>query len=166
MMPLLIFSFLTALFSQEDCTKLDSYYIVGNYKACAAYSQELMGPRCRYVKALCSLAMSDYDTAKFEFSVIGAELKKDKGMSELNGLALLSMSETLFMSGEYSKAKTLSSELNALLSKKAPYSYPYFVSELLLSRSYINSFDTTSALKRIALARTAGMEELLCPAIE
>ena len=166
MIPLIILAVLANIFAQEDCPKLDSYYIIGNYKACVSYKQELMSPRCRYVKALCSMANSDYDTAKFEFSVIGAELKKAGGMKELNGLSLLSMAEALFMSGEFAKARSLSSELNALLSKKMPYSYPYFVSEVLLSRSYLNSFDITSAQKRLALAKAAGMEDLLCASIE
>jgi len=87
-------------------------------------------------------------------------------MNEINGLALTSMVEAQFINGEYSRARNLSQEMNALLSRKMPYSYPYFVSELLMTRSYFNSFDTLSAKKRLALAKTAGMEALLSETFE
>ncbi len=161
----LVFTFLFSLHAEQDCSKLDSYYLVGNYKACSNYSEINSSVRCSYVKALCSLAVSDYDTARYDFSLISAKVKKQNGLSDLNGLSLSSMVEVQFMSGDYSKARSLAQEVNTLLSKKIPYSYPYFVSELLLAKSYLNSFDAVSAKKRLILAKTAGMEPMLCASV-
>ncbi|HOW16287.1 MAG TPA: hypothetical protein PK443_01100 [bacterium] len=163
LITILIFS---SLYSQDSCLKMEEYYILGNYKACVAHKQESLSQRCRYIKALCSMANEDNDTARYEFSLIGVELKNGEAMNEINGLALTSMVEAQFLKGEYSKARNLSQEMNALLSRKMPYSYPYFVSELLMTRSYFNSFDTLSAKKRLALAKTAGMEALLSETFE
>jgi len=164
-MFLLVLTFLFSLHAEQDCPKLDSYYIVGNYKACSTYSESNSSIRCSYIKALCLLAVSDYDSARYDLSLISAKVKKQSGLSDLNGLSLSSMVEAQFMSGDYSKARSLAQEVNTLLSKKMPYSYPYFVSELLLAKAYLSSFDPASAKKRLILAKTAGMEPLLCASI-
>ena len=159
-------SLFISLHAQQECPKLDSYFILGNYTACSKYDIPDMSTRCKYLKAVCSMAISDNDTARYAFSLIGAQVDKTKGFSELNALSLSSMVEVQFMNGEYSKARLLAQEVNALLARKLPYSYPYFVSELLLAKSYINSFDTVSAQKRLILAKTAGMETMLSDSIE
>ena len=157
-MFLIAIIFLAALHAEQDCPKLDSYYVIGNYKACSSYAEPVTSTRCKYVKAICSLALSDYDTAMYQFSLLST--------SDVKGLSLSSMVETQFMSGDNIKARSFAQEVSSLLSKKMPYSYPYFVSELLLAKSYISAFDAGAAKKRLILAETAGMEPFLAESIE
>jgi hypothetical protein len=78
---------------------------------------------------------------------------KSGKISNVNALALNSLTEVAYLKGDYSKARALSAEVNSMLSKKLPNGYEYAISEVLLTKSYIDVRDNSSAKKRISMLK-------------
>ena len=153
----LILSLYGHSYSSELCNDLDTYYLIGNYKACSNSEVDVKDSRCTYIQALCKMALNDHDVARYAFSTVTGDYKD---------LALASIVELHFATGNPRKAKVLAKDLNSTLSKRTRNTYPYFVTELLLTKSHLNSFDVRSANDRLRSLRSAGLEELFYESLE
>ncbi|MBN1114284.1 MAG: hypothetical protein JXA66_02995 [Oligoflexia bacterium] len=141
------------------CVQTEYAYIMGDYEACVK-TAETQDIRCKYIKALCEIGSSDYDKARFLLSVITTDVKEKK-MGLYNAAALNSLTELAFLTGSYKKAARLAPEVNSLLSRELPDSYPYLVSELLFIKSRYDSRDLLSAFRRIQMLKGVNTDGLL-----
>jgi len=143
-----------SVYASSTCEDIQRSYISGDYKKCSKqYSNALnLGQECRYLAALCNIGNYEYDSARYELSKLSVP-SKNAELSSINALALNSLTELAYAKGEYSKARTLSAEINSVLSKRLPNSYEYAVSEILLIKSYFDAKDSFSARKRISMLK-------------
>ena len=153
---ILLFQSLMFADTQLDCPQLDKDYVIGNYAACSSSLEGTQSMRCRYLKAICYMADSSYDKARYELSLISADVKSEK-FDEFNGLALTSLAEVAFLQGDSKRAKTLSIAINDVLIKKAPLSYSYYINEVLL---------TKSSLKRLAIMKNSKADTLFFSSLD
>lgn len=143
----------------ENCRDLEKNYLLGDYKKCALQT-EYDGPiRCKYISALCALANGDYDRAKYGLSFIGPDVRS-KNFGDINALALTSLVEVSFMQKDLGKAVNLSYEVNKMLSKDLPGSFPYLVSELLMIKTHFQSSEVKAAVKELGILKTAHIDEV------
>jgi ATP/maltotriose-dependent transcriptional regulator MalT len=113
------------------------------------------------------IANASYDKARYELSIISSEVPSSSlAPGEINALALISLAELAFLSGEYKKARTLSEAVNDLLSKKLPGSYPYSVSQVLTVKSYFDSRNISLASKKLELIRREKTDKILYSALD
>ncbi|MEI6080156.1 MAG: hypothetical protein WCQ53_05950 [bacterium] len=162
---LLIFSNLSFANVSNDCDQVDKDYILGNYKACASSQEGSSSIRCRYLKAVCSMADSSYDSSRYELSLISADVKSGK-FGEFNGLALTSLAEIAFLQGDYKRAKTLSSAVKDLLVKRLPSSYPYSISEVLTTKSYFEAKELAQANKGMDVLKRSHMDNIMFSSLD
>ena len=144
-----------SVYASSTCEDIQTSYIVGDYKKCSkqyATSKDL-SPECRYISALCEIGTYSYDNARYELSILSVPDNKSGKISKINALALNSLVEIAYLSGDYSKAGNLSEEINSMLSKKQPDGYEYAISEVLLTKSYLDARDSISAKKRLSMLR-------------
>ena len=153
---ILLFQSLMFADTQLDCPQLDKDYVIGNYAACSSSLEGTQSMRCRYLKAICYMADSSYDKARYELSLISADVKSEK-FDEFNGLALTSLAEVAFLQGDSKRARTLSLAINDVLIKKAPLSYSYYINEVLL---------TKSSLKRLAIMKNSKADTLFFSSLD
>jgi hypothetical protein len=141
------------LYAQKDgglCIKAEAEYLIGDYALCAKLKlPDNADDRCKYIKALCCIGNSEYDTAKL--ILLGMS---NGSLNEITALSINSLTEIVFLKGDYTKAMELANQGNRLFAGKAPNTYPYIVSELLLVKAYFNSRDSLSALHRIEMIKT------------
>lgn len=156
---IMLFSF--SVHADTKCPVTERQYILGNYKKCSTSKEGTGSTRCDYIRALCNMGNGNMDEAKYSFSMLSTVNTKQEKFSGINGLALASLVEMSYLNGEYKKARELSGELNSLLSKKLPDSYPYLISEVLLAKSYYDDKDSASAMKRINMLKNANVDPLL-----
>jgi len=152
---------LFSLHAESPCPDTERQYILGDYKKCAVSKENGASTQCSYIKALCSIGNNNLDEAKYPLSILSVEESSTHNFTETNGLALASLVEIAYLAGDYKKAQNLSGELNSLLSKKLPDSYPYMVSEVLLAKSYYNNSDSRSAKKRLVMLELTSMDPIL-----
>ena len=155
------------LYASSTCEDIQRSYITGDYKKCAKqyHAATDLSQDCRYLAALCDIGNYDYDDARYELSLLSVPDKGSGKMSSINALALNSLTELAYLKGEYLKARTLSAEINSMLSKKLPNSYEYAISEILLTKSYFDARDSFSARKRINMLKSS-TDPLLYSSIE
>lgn len=168
MITKIILSFFAfSTYAASTCEDIQKSYISGEYKKCSKqYSQAKdLNEECRYISALCDIGNYEYDNARYELSMLSVPDKGSNKMSNINALALNSLTELAYLKGEYSKARTLSSEINSVLSKKLPNSYEYAISEILLTKSYFDAKDSFSARKRINMLKS-NTDPLLYTSVE
>jgi len=153
----------SGLYASESCEDIQKSYILGDYKKCVAIynSATDLSPQCRYISALCNMANNDYENARYELSILSVPDKKTNKLSNINALALNSLAEVAYLKGDYNKARSLSTEINSVLSKKLPDSYEYAISEVLLTKSYLDVKDSLSANKRINLLKQKKIDPLI-----
>ena len=152
---------------KKDCKEIDKAFIIGDYNRCENLKDNGLSLRCRYVKSLCMIANSSYDDARYELSMISADVPGHSlAPGETNALALVSLAEIAFLSGEYKKARTLSEAVNELLSKKLPGSYPYSVSQVLTVKSYFDARNLSLASKKLEAIRRERTDKLLYSALD
>ncbi|MCX6113102.1 MAG: hypothetical protein NTY22_07490 [Proteobacteria bacterium] len=161
----LLFSSLIFADTEQKCAELDKAYILGDYKDCSSGIDENLSIRCKYLKAICEMADYSYDKSRYELSLISADVKAEK-FDEFNGLALTSLAEIAFLQGDYKRAKTLSFAVNDVLIKKLPLSYSYFISELLLIKSYIDSRNLSEANKKIKIMKISKVDDMLFSSLD
>ncbi|MEI6093236.1 MAG: hypothetical protein WCQ47_06090 [bacterium] len=167
-MLLLLFPlFLSSLFSIDDreCPQIDKDYIIGNYAPCSSSVEGNDSIRCKYIKAMCNIAESSYDKARYDLSLISADVADGK-FDEFNGLALTSLAEIAFLQGDYKRGKTLASAVNEVLIKKLPSSYPYAISEVLLAKSYFDSKNIPEANKKIESMKVSKIDTILFSSLD
>jgi len=147
--------FALSVYASSTCEDIQRSYISGDYKKCSKQHATALGlsPECRYITALCDIGTYEYDSARYELSLLSVPDKKTEKLSTINALALNSLTEIAYAKGEYSKVKTLSAEINSLLSRKRAGTYEYAVSEILLTKSYFDAKDSFSARKRISMLK-------------
>ena len=147
--------FAFSVYASSACEDIQKSYISGDYTKCAKQYSEAkdLSQECRYLAALCDMGNYEYDKARYELSLLSVPDKKSEKLSGVNALALNSLTEVAYLKGEYSKARTLSGEINSVLSKKNPNSYEYAISEILLTKSYLDTKDSFSARKRISMLK-------------
>ena len=162
---LLLFNSLIFADTQLDCPQMDKDYIIGNYTTCSSSLEGTQSMRCRYLKAICYMADSSYDKARYELSLISADVKSEK-FDEFNGLALTSLAEVAFLQGDYKRAKTLSLAVNDVLTKKIPLSYPYYINEVLLAKSSFDARDIPEANKRLAIMKNSKADTLFFSSLD
>ena len=162
---LLLFHSLIFAEAQLDCPQLDKDYIMGNYTACSSGLEITQSMRCRYLKAICYMADSSYDKARYELSLISADVKSEK-FDEFNGLALTSLTEVAFLQGDATRAKTLSLAVSDVLIKKLPFSYPYYINEVLLIKSSFDAKDIQDANKRIAILKNSKADTIFFSSLD
>jgi hypothetical protein len=152
----LILLFLSlSVYASPVCEDLQTSYIMGDYQKCSKQyvTQTGLSPECSYISVLCDIGSYAYDDARYELSVLSVPDNKSGKMSTVNALALNSLTEIAYLKGDYSKARALSAEVNSVLSKKLPGGYEYAVSEVLLTKSYLDARDSLSARKRINMLK-------------
>jgi hypothetical protein len=149
----LFFLFPMILHAQKSgdlCVKTEAAYMLGDYTVCSHIKlREQSDKRCKYVKALCCIGNSEYDAARLILTELAAG-----NADEISALSVNSLTELEFMKGDYKKAQELANQTNRLFAGKGTGTYPYIVSELLLVKSYFNSQDALSALRRIEMIKT------------
>jgi hypothetical protein len=155
----------------DDCVEIEQAFIIGDYKRCESINENLreasFSLRCRYLKSLCMIANESYDKARYELSIISSDIPKNSLIpGEINALSLISLAEIAFLSGEYKKARTLSTAVNDLLIKKLPGSYPYSVSQVLTVKSYFDARELSTASKKLALIRGEKTDKVLYSALD
>jgi hypothetical protein len=128
---------------------------MGDYKKCSKQyaTQADLAPECNYISVLCDIGNYAYDDARYELSILSVPDNKTGKISSVNALALNSLAEIAYLKGDYAKARNLSAEVNSVLSKKLPNGYEYAISEVLLTKSYIDARDNFSANKRISMLK-------------
>ncbi len=144
-----------SVYASSNCEDIQTSYIIGDYKQCSkqhAASTDL-SLECRYISALCDIGTYSYDDARYELSILSVPDNKSGKISKMNALALNTLVEIAYLQGEYSKAGNLSGELNSMLSKQQPDGYEYAISEVLLTKSYLDTRDHVSAKKRLSMLK-------------
>ncbi|MFH1223417.1 MAG: hypothetical protein V1647_03630 [Pseudomonadota bacterium] len=149
------------LYADSSCPLTETQYINGDYKKCAVSKEGAGSEQCGYIKALCNVGSNSLDDARYMFSMMSTADARTGTLSDFNALAIASLIDVAYIAGEYQKAYGLSGELNSLLSKMLPDSYPYVVSEVLLAKSYYGGKDTRSALKRLNMLTQTGIDPVL-----
>jgi hypothetical protein len=165
LLTLLMLSSLALATAENDCPQIDKDYILGNYKGCASALEGNSSMRCRYLKAVCEMADSSYDKSRYDLSLISADVKDGK-FSDLNALALTSLAEIASLQGDYKRARTLSSAISDVLIKKLPASYPYSVSEVLLTKSYFDARDIREANKKLEAMKNSKVDSMLFSSLD
>jgi hypothetical protein len=128
---LILFSFFFNL--NSDCLKLESYYIIGDYKNCIKESHERYNKRCVYVKGLCYLENKDYDEASYIFSKLITS--KDLFIKEFSFNSII---ETYFLKGNYSKINVFTDEiLNKGIDEFSKNSYTKLLNKFLVAKMYL-----------------------------
>ncbi len=152
----------------DNCDTLDSAFIIGDYTLCENTKLiDTSSLRCRYLASLCMIANKSYDKARYELSLISAQIPKTANApGEYNALALTSLVELAFLQGDFSKARSLSSTVNTLLSQKLADSYPYSVNELLVLKSYLDLRALNNAKERIKIIKSKNKDQLLYSALD
>ena len=151
--------------TQQDCPQMEKDYILGNYTTCSSSLEGAQSMRCRYIKAICFMADSSYDKARYELSLISADVRAEK-FDELNGLALTSLAETAFLQGDYKRGKTLSLAVKDVLIKKAPLSYPYYINEVLLVKASFDARDVVDANKKISIMKSSKVDDIFFSSLD
>lgn len=147
----------------SDCADIDRDFIIGRYDSCKKLEHPgTLSLRCRYLKTLCKIAERSYDDARYELSIISADMSAaSKAPSELNALALTSLAELAFLQGDYPRGRNLTRSVNTLLDGKLQDSYPHSVSELLMLKSYFDSREIDNARNILRRFSQRGMDTML-----
>jgi len=156
---------LSYIHADSDCPETEKQYILGSYKKCAMSKEGGSSTQCSYIKALCNIGNGNFDDAKYPLSLLSVSNLPNGELGDVNGLALASLVEIAYLAGDYKKARALSGELSSLISKKLPETYPYIVSEVLITKSYYDGKDSISAIKRISMLKLTSMEPLFYQSI-
>ena len=153
---ILLFSNTEGLFAKSDCPQIEKSFIIGDYEKCENISSvSLNSIRCRYIRTLCMMANASYDKARYDLSLISADMPKDaQAPGELNALALTSLAELAFLQGDYPRGRNLSESVNNLLTQKLSGSYPHSVSRVLVLKSQFDARNFSSIKQQLSLMRS------------